>query len=389
MDRFITITKEKENGEKIIGRSNIISIIKHALDTNKTICIYGDSGVGKTYVTESIIKRYNYIDLDQPILKSKKSTLEFLDKSKLSPCHVLIDDSHMDVPGWKEITQHISEGNTITRGATIILARDIHKIDFCECVHMEHAPIRDFVSIGSTRFPHVTIETLIEKANKSRGDIRSFLFYLDFSGEKDMFFTPKGFVHQLVSKNGLHPADYIGEVIEDHGYSSGIIHENYIDAVSKSDDFHRIIDYISHSDSFDNKLYEGNWSLTPYFCTESIIAPAMYIGNTLRPETMRPGSCWTKYNNFKMRKGKLQSIYARTGITTDHTLLLRDYCIHDPDKAYEIMCAYNLEAADLDTINHIAMKTKIKPKTIQKLKTRLKNEKTNKVKTRLVGRGTG
>jgi len=375
MDRFVTIAREKETTEKIIGRLDVISIIRDTLDNNKTICIYGDSGIGKTYVTEAVIKKYNYIELEQRILKSKNSTIEFLERSKTSVCHVLIEDGTADLPGWKEITQYISDGNTITRGGTIILARDVHRVDFCDCVYMKHAPIRDFVSIGNTRFPHVTIETLLEKANKSNGDIRSFLFYLDFSDDKDLFFTPKGFIHKLVSKSGINPSDYIGDIIEDHGYSSGIIHENYVDAVSKFDDFHHIIDYISHSDSFDNKLYEGNWSLTPYFCTESIIAPAMYIGNSLRPETMRPGSSWTKYNNFKMRKGKLQSIHARTGITVDHVLLIRDYCIRDPDKAYDIICTYNLEAADLDIINHIALKTKIKPKTLQKLKNRLKNEK--------------
>ena len=135
------------------------------------------------------------------------------------------------------------------------------------------------------------------------------------------------------------------------------------------------MDYISHSDSLDGKLYGGNWALTPFFCTESIIAPAMFIKQSLRYETLRPGSSWTKYNNFRMRQGKLQSIQSRTGMTSEHLMLLRDYCIHDVDRAYEIIVRYKLEPSDLDIINHLAMLTKIKPKILQKLKTRLKNEK--------------
>jgi len=375
MDQFITITKEKETAKKVIGRKDIIIALRNALNNNKTICLYGDTGVGKTYVTEAVLTEYRYIELGQRILKSKNSTLEFLERSAVSRVHVLIDDGNTELPGWKEISNYIREGNTISRGCTIILAHDIYKIDFCDCVHMTHAPVRDFVSIGSTQCPHLTKEILIEKAKKSNGDLRSFLFYLDFSHDKDIFFSPKDFVHKILTKSDIRPSDYIGEVIEDHGYSSGIVHENYIDAVDKFDEFPKIMDYISHSDSLDGKLYGGNWALTPFFCTESIIAPAMFIKQSLRYETLRPGSSWTKYNNFRMRQGKLQSIQSRTGMTSEHLMLLRDYCIHDVDRAYEIIVRYKLEPSDLDIINHLAMLTKIKPKILQKLKTRLKNEK--------------
>ena len=73
MDQFITITKEKETAKKVIGRKDIIIALRNALNNNKTICLYGDTGIGKTYVTEAVLTEYRYIELGQRILKSKNS----------------------------------------------------------------------------------------------------------------------------------------------------------------------------------------------------------------------------------------------------------------------------------------------------------------------------
>ena len=364
--------KEKETASSVIGRKDVIVTIRNALNNNNVLCIYGPTGVGKSYIVNAILRDYKYVELDQKLLKNGITTQDFLKRSKFSTHHILIEDGLTDLPGWKEIAEHVRTGNSITRGGTIIISQNINKIDFCDCLYVDKPPLRDFISIGNTRFPHITKERLITCAQKADGDIRTFLSYLDFSSEKDRFFTPKDFVHKLLSGE-IDSAKYIGEVIEDHGYSSGIVHENYVNGEGSYETYCKVSDAISYGDTVDNKLYEGHWCLTPYFCTHSIVEPCSYVKGTVDPDECRPGSCWTKYNNYKMRSGKLQSIKTRTGMGMEELLLLRDYCIHDYDKAIQLMKEYKFEPGDVDTLNHVALVTKLKSKVVQKLKTSLKN----------------
>ena len=211
------------------------------------------------------------------------------------------------------------------------------------------------------------------------GNIREYKFKNENWGEMDVFYKPKEFVHSLLSIGGKSPRDFIGANVPDHGYSTSVVHDNYLFA-SKNTPYELIADLYSSADIMDDSLYRGNWSLLPYYCQQAIIEPAIYINNSINPSEIRPGSSWTKYNNYKSRSNKLHDIYnschhsAKPTIDTLCTMF--QFIQYLPiDDIVALLQSYNIKAAHLDTINHISMKTSIKPKLVNIIKRKLnKNE---------------
>lgn len=354
MDAYVIIKQQKN--QEVFGRSGVVKTVMKYINSGETLCIYGKCGVGKTHLINSLIKGVELvtgIDLD------------FLSNS----CsHVIVDNLDTESNLWKEVVNR----QKLSRGCTIILSNSIKNIDFCDCLELEPLTENQQIELISHKFPSICDRPFVlDCIKKANGNIRDLFSYLEHSDDKDFFMTPKDYIHNILTEPNLRPP--IGDVVDDHGYSWGVIHENYTDA--KNVDYVAITDDFCIADIYDSLIYNGDWNLLPFFCHHGIIKPSLEIGGTLHKECIRPGSAWTKFNNYKMRKSKVTDIQNRSGgrIDVDSMLLLRTICINDPDRAVDIMTHYGMIPQDIDIINHIALKTKIKPKAVQYVKKKLKN----------------
>jgi hypothetical protein len=363
MDAFVKIVKQKN--VSIIGRDAFIKTLSEIIKKNETICVYGDIGVGKTYTVRAALEGtiYTELSLDRPI------SYEMM---RSSVSHVLVDNVDFDNHVWKELHTVLTGRKSLTRGATVLICQNIKNVDFCDCIKLEPLPRDVQIQIAKLKFPFKEADEAVDRAD---GNVRNLIHYMEGSNDKDFFVSPKHFIHSILSKSDIDASDYIGSVVDDHGYSWGIIHENYLDALNMTmDKASHIIDNVSLTDVYDNNIYDGDWDLLPYFCHHGIIVPAIEIEHTIYRETIRPGSSWTKFNNFKMRMSKLVDMKNRARhIDVDTLMLIRDKCIAEPDEAVKVMMHYKMIPDDIDVLNHLALVKKLKPKAVQSLKKKLKN----------------
>ena len=352
MDRFVTVRSQKIN-EEIIGRDTYIQNIRNLLDANKSFCVYGNIGVGKTCILEHVLFGTNYIEMNSELLKG---TL-FLDRIKNTRVHILVDELDVSEP--------------LTLGSTILVSQKM--VENFDCMYIESLSLEDTVLIGKKKFPKLDEEHIRKVALNSNGNIRNFLYSLDnFLDFRDLFKTPKDLVYDLVCRDGkLDSRNFLGEVIAEHGYSWGIIHENYLDANIKNFDI--LADYMSLADLKDVDIYSGH-SHTSIFSLVGIVLPAISIDHSLERKNMRPGSAWTKFNNFKMRWRRYQSLTnrkIRADMDIDSLIVVSNYCKSNQPRALEIMKTYGFETADVDMMNHITLGNKIKPRVLQSIKKNL------------------
>ena len=353
MDRFVVINRQKETDE-ILGRESYMKNIQNLLQSNISFCLYGSTGVGKTFLLRHALVGINYVELTQDMLKS-----DFVSRVKTMRIHVVAD-------GDVTITEPLSLGSTIIVSETMV--------ENFECMHVEPLDVDTLVTLGARKFPTYCTEKLRDHALESKGDVRTFLFRLsDFTHIRDMFKTPKDFVYDMVCTGGsLEPRDYICKTVTEHGYSWGIIHENYVDAPGV--DLARVADMMSYADVKDDDIYNG-YSHKTIFSLFGVIFPAIDINHTLDRTVMRPGSAWTKFNNYKMRFRRYQALMLRTGIDVDALMTISQYCktLSSGDAVTNVLQTYGFESADVDMMNHICLINKIKPRVLQGIKTKLKS----------------
>jgi hypothetical protein len=349
MDRFVTHNRKKEC--EIIGRETYVQNIKSLLEKNASFCVYGPPGVGKTTLVKFALQGFNYVELTSELLKE-----EFTGRLKNATVHVLADGLEVFEP--------------VTLGSTVVISDAF--VDSLDCIRVEPLSFENMFEIGRQKYPHVHEETVQQCALVSKGDIRSMFFKIEnFKDEKDIFKSPKDFVYDLVCKGGcLEPRTYIGKHVMEHGYSWGIVHENYVDAPGVQMD--KIADMMSLADIEDEEMYNG-FTNGNMFSLFGIVMPAIQINHSLEKSTMRPGSAWTKYNNYRMRHRRYRTLSMRSGIDVDALMTLSQYCKSDPNSAVFIMKHYGFEPADVDMMNHISLIHKIKPRPLQNIKTKLKS----------------
>ena len=351
MDRFVIINKQKEKDE-IIGREEYITRIQSLLRVNKSFCVYGPIGVGKSFLVKHALQGLNYLELTTDFVKH-------MDRIKTMNVHVLADDV--------EVCEPVSLGSTILVSDTVT--------ENFECMKIEPLLLEDMIEIGSKKFPGLERDVLEQAFRDAKGDVRSFLFRLEnFIDEKDTFKSPKNFVYDLVCRGGtLDPRDYLGKYVNEHGYSWGIIHENYPDVPGVS--VESIADLMSIADVKDVDMYNGHsLQAGSIFSLFGILLPAIQMGHALEKEKMRPGSAWTKFNNYKMRYRRYQLLCNKSSLDVDALATISQYCKSKPvDEVVPILKKYGFESADVDMMNHISLINKIKPRVLQTIKNKLKN----------------
>lgn len=344
MDRFI-----KKSQPKIINRFT---------DLGRCVCVLGKTGIGKTRAVHEAFGG-NFIELTADTLRGKQSTIDFLERLESTDTPVVLDEFETlcDLVGIREITGAPSGGQFIIVSQIPVDS----KFEF-EIVTYEF-PVPTFEQLKKIA-PGATDEVI----HKSNGDIRQVLKSLRMkSDDQDAFMTTREFVSSLVAKGSTkRPIDYLGHHAQEPGNMVSILQENYPDA--RGANLALIADYMSTAEIFENKLYEGDWQLLPYYSLYGCILPAVEIGHRLNPDKMRPGSSWTKHQNMCMREKRLKSITDRVPychLDTDTLLLLRNMA---EAGQYDILREYKLEPKDIDVLNHLSPLRKLKPKTVQALK---------------------
>ena len=135
----------------------------------------------------------------------------------------------------------------------------------------------------------------------------------------------------------------------------------------------RATESFSIADMYDSHIYQsGNWNLMPYFVLHALTIPKSSLGEPLNKDKIRPGSCWTKQGNYKMRKQKYNDIRrkSRLGLGVEELCLLKTYAENgDITKLVD----YNITPQDFDVINHLAVGNGLKQKDVTRVKKALKN----------------
>jgi hypothetical protein len=357
MDSFIKIIEQKKDEPIATLHTKQIELLKKYVHERKNVFICGASGVGKTYVLNSVLNDYNSVEVEKEHLKSKSLFLTFI---RTSSKHTYIDDYDSD---FKSIIEKVSDGDRVSRGAFVVTSTNMCMFPNFETIFIpKHKPTQ-LLSLTDDR------SSLAENAAiRCNGNIRDFYTYLDGYDEKDVFKTPKDYIKDVLSD----PAPIgIPSSIHEHGHVWDIFQENYLD--SRGVDVTPSASSFSDADVYDTKMYTtGDWNLMPYFIIHALVIPKSKQQRVLDRDEIRPGSCWTKYGNFKMRNQKYKEIQKRHG----HNLHIEDLCLikkYAENGDLQPMMDYSLTPQDFDVMNHLAVGSKLKQRDVTRVKKALKN----------------
>jgi len=357
MDSFIKIVEQKKDQTVTTIHTKQINLIRNYIENGKNVFICGSPGVGKSYILKAVLEGYSHVELQSEHLKSKCLFLPFIKPSKK---HVFIEDYD---PVFKPIIERVSDGDSLTRGSLIVTMTNMCMYPNFETVFIPKHKPEVIMTLVDDRGPNV--ETA---AGMCKGNIHNFFTYLDGYDEVDIFKTPKEFIAEVLSDPV--PIE-IRDSISEHGHIWDIFQENYLDSkgvntVATSTSF-------SDADFYDTHIYSfGNWNLMPYFVLHALTIPKKKLGEPLIKDKIRPGSCWTKLGNYKMRKQKYQEIRkkSRMGLGVEELCLLKNYA----EKGHlSNLIEYKISPQDFDVINHLAVGNGLKSRDVTRVKKALKN----------------
>ena len=357
MDSFIKIVEQKKDPIVTTIHTKQIELIRRYIRERKNVFICGALGVGKTYILKTVLEGLNHVELLPEHLKSKSLFLPFI---KPSTKHVFIEDYD---PVFKPIIESVADGDRLSRGSLLVTTTSM-------CMYP------NFETVFIPKHKPEVLKTLTDKvgpevesaAIRAQGNIRNFFTYLEGYDEMDDFESPKDFIAGVLSESG--PIE-IYDSISEHGHIWDIFQENYLD--SEGIDIIRASHSFSEADMYDTHMYsQGEWNLMPYFVLHALTIPKASLGQPLVKDKIRPGSCWTKFGNYKMRKQKYEEIKkkSRTGLGTEELCLLKKYA---ENGNLEPLLEYGITPQDFDVINHLAVGNGLKSRDVTRVKKALKN----------------
>ena len=357
MDSFIKIVEQKKRPVVATIHEKRIDLIRRYIREGKNVFICGPIGVGKSFILERVLEDTNHIELLPHHLKRDSHFLPFI---KPSTKHVFVDNYDSV---FKPIIEQVSDGNKLTRASLIVTTTTMCMYPNFETVIIPKHKPDVLLSLTDNQGREA-----YEAAVRSQGNIRNFFTYLEGYDEMDEFKTPKEFIADILSDPG--PLEILDSIAE-HGHMWDIFQENYID--SEGVDVLECTNSFSRADVFDTYIYQsGNWNLMPYFVLHALTVPKSSLGEPLNRDKIRPGSCWTKLGNYKMRKQKFSEIRkkSRMGLGVEELCLLKKYAENGD---LEPLLEYKITPQDFDVINHLAVGNGLKSKDVTRVKKALKN----------------
>lgn len=331
MDKFVTVSRQKESKVPTATQKRIIKELRKMIEGNFVILVFGDSGIGKTFIVKKALEGLSFIDLEKPH--------DFPE----STAHLVLDDVEFDGEPPRSL------------GSTIVISKKFAH-GYQSYYEISPLPEKELVQIAEEYF-----EGDIETGGNT--NIRTFLTDLDFGGERDTFPTPKEFVTDLLCSKKMDPWSHAGHVVMEHGYSFSIVHENYLDKGGLD-----LCEWMSLADTQDDYAKSA-----AFFSFLGIVVPSVILKGSLVAKNIRPGSSWTKYNNHKMRAKKFATMSRKIPVDIDALGVLNQYCLKGDPSAVDHLKAYGLQSSDLDVMNHLMLTNKMKPKVLAALKKKLKD----------------
>jgi len=397
MDRFVRVTPAKKPQVfsapvRFYANEPAVAKIRACIADGggAVVCVHGPSGSGKTFAVNHLARTAENV---ARVTAGDASTAtlpvatELLDRLALSTSTLtVVDMVDVDSVIFKAITDRANAGMRFGSGCFVFVVTGcaVKSIEHCTHVEFSAAAVNTLVDLGRLhrRGVSLPLNTLVDLGKRARGNIRDFMISLEFSDVRDEFRGSKSLIHDMVCANvkyPKHPGGYIGQSVEDHGYSWGIIHENFLDAATLSVScMADITDWMSTADTIDSLMYTTQQDLYDIFSLYAVVMPAIRINHALVETAMRPGSAWTKFSNYRMRSMRLRHLKhsspAASRIDVDSVDLIIKYCTALKLDAVPILQSYRLQPHDLDLMNHFVSSNKLKPRLLSILKKKL-NEK--------------
>lgn len=351
MDRFIKIIPQKNNDKGNTIHVEEFKRIKRLIDENKNVFICGPTGVGKTHLLQQVI------DLNLCIQIHKKTSIEYL-KDTCVP--IIVEDYDAEPLLYKHLVDHVVENGSVNNKSLIATAINGYLLPNFQTVFIRPLTVDQLLTIKNVKGAE-------EAAIKSKGSVRNYLNYIENYDDIDDFKTSKEYVRDILCTSDPFPWY---DSIPEHGHICDTLQENYID--SKGADIIRISNSLSEADVLDAYIYNGQWNLLPYYTHSGIRIPKAYIDTPLKPDTIRSGSAWTKFGNFKMRFKKFSEIRRKSGnrLGVDEMCLLKRYAELG---RFDRLLDYGITPQDFDVMNHLAITSKLKQRDVTNIKKALKH----------------
>ena len=351
MDRFIKVIPQKNDDKGDTVHVEEFKRIKHLINENQNVFICGPTGVGKTHLLRQVV------DLNRCIEIHKKTTIEYLSDT-CAP--IVVEDYDAEPLLYKNLVDHVVDNGSVNNRSLIVTSINGYLLPNFQTVFIKPLTFDQLLSIKNGKGAE-------EAARKSKGSVRNYLNYMENYDNIDDFKTSKEYVKEILCTSDPFPWY---DSIPEHGHICDTLQENFVE--SKGANITRISNSLSEADVFDTYIYNGQWNLLPYYTHTGIRIPKAYLETPLNPNTIRSGSAWTKYGNFKMRFKKFNEIRRKSGnrLGVEEMCLLKRYAELG---RFDRLIDYGITPQDFDVMNHLAVTSKLKQRDVTNIKKALKN----------------
>ena len=358
MDSFIKIIPQKKE-RPLTLHTKEIQLLEKYISEGKNVFVCGPTGRGKSFTVSQTLMDKNFVEIHADTLHKNQVTFHDILKSNSI---ALLDGYDTNVYWQKQIVDYVSNNGSNVKNSCVVTSTSVHVLPNFELIIIPRRTPDEIASL----LPYHTRSRLA--AEKCDGNIFNFYDYVHNSDEKDVFKTSKDVITDVLCSIGTFD---ISQTLHEHGHVCDVVHGNYLD--SKDHSTVDIITSLSSADVYDTIIYKtGDWDLMPYYALHAAAIPKMHIGKPLQENTIKAGSSWTKYGNYKMRLNKLKGIQSRntSRLSVEELGVVRQYMSKG---VFDQALHYKLTPSDFDVMNHLALVNKLKPNEVMKVKKNMRN----------------
>ena len=273
---------------------------------------------------------------------------------------IIVEDYDAEPLLYKHLVDHVVENGSVNNRSLIATSINGYLLPNFQTVFIRPLTVDQLLTIKNVKGAE-------EAAIKSKGSVRNYLNYIENYDDIDVFKTSKEYVRDILCTDDPFPWY---DSIPEHGHICDTLQEIYVE--SEGADIIRISNSLSEADVLDAYIYNGQWNLLPYYTHAGIRIPKAYLDTPLKPDTIRSGSAWTKFGNFKMRFKKFSEIRRKSGnrLGVDEMCLLKRYAELG---RFDRLLDYGITPQDFDVMNHLAVTSKLKQRDVTNIKKALKH----------------